>query len=126
MFDHITLTAKDYPASKAFYDKVFATLGLKELAGEEGVYSGFGISRPFFWIGAPNESHPISTSVHIAFAGKNKEEVGAFYKTAISAGAKDNGAPGYREEYHSGYYAAFVFDLDGNNIEVVYREENEG
>lgn len=122
MFDHITLTTKNYPTAKAFYEKALAPLGLKELAGEEGVYCGFGSDQPFFWIGAPDDSHPASTSVHIAFAGKNKEEVDAFYESAISAGAKDNGTPGYRNEYHAGYYAAFVFDLDGNNVEVVYRE----
>ena len=122
MFDHLTLTVGDFPKSKAFYERVLASLGLKELAGEEGEYCGFGIDRPFFWIGASDASHSVSTSVHVAFAARNAEQVDEFYKAALAAGAKDNGAPGYRNEYHAGYYATFVFDLDGNNIEVVYRD----
>jgi predicted lactoylglutathione lyase len=70
-----------------------------------------------FWIGV-NEKGVIP--LHIAFAAKNKEEVEAFYKAALDAGAKDNGGPGYRTDYWSGYYAAFVHDADGHNIEVVW------
>jgi catechol 2,3-dioxygenase-like lactoylglutathione lyase family enzyme len=121
MFDHISITVKDFTKSKTFYDKALSSLGLKALYGDEKTYCGFGSDRPFFWIGASDSSHSISSPVHIAFAGTNKEVVGAFYKTAMEAGAKDNGAPGYHTEYSDDYYAAFVLDPDGNNIEVVCR-----
>ncbi|PIR84130.1 glyoxalase [Candidatus Kaiserbacteria bacterium CG10_big_fil_rev_8_21_14_0_10_51_14] len=57
---------------------------------------------------------------HVAFEAKNKKQVDAWYKAALKAGAKDNGGPGYRTEYWPGYYAAFVYDPDGHNIEVVW------
>ncbi len=69
-----------------------------------------------FWI---NQKKKISES-HVAFEAKNKNQVDAWYKAALKAGAKDNGGPGYRTEYWPGYYAAFVYDIDGHNIEVVW------
>ena len=57
---------------------------------------------------------------HVAFEAKNKEQVDSFYKEALRAGGKDNGAPGYRVDYWPGYYAAFVHDTDGNNVEAVW------
>ncbi len=57
---------------------------------------------------------------HLAFEAKTKEEVRAFYETALAEGATDNGGPGYREDYWAGYYAAFVLDPDGHNIEAAY------
>ena len=124
MFGHVTLTVKDFLKSKAFYEKALLSLGLKELFGEDGEFCGFGDTRPFFWIGASNASHQASAPVHVAFSGKSKEQVDAFYRVAIASGAKDNGEPGYHTEYGVGYYAGFVFDPDGNNIEVVYRDPN--
>lgn len=124
MFDHITLTVKDFTESKAFYSKVLLSLELKELFGQDGEFCGFGDTRPFFWIGASDASHQASAPVHIAFSGTSKEQIEAFYHAAIAAGAKDNGKPSYHTEYDAGYYAGFVFDPDGNNIEVVYRDPN--
>ena len=71
-----------------------------------------------FWI-----SHDEKKAVvpgHVAFEAKNKEEVDAFYKKALELGGTDNGGPGYRTDYWPGYYAAFIHDPDGHNIEVVY------
>jgi predicted lactoylglutathione lyase len=86
---------------------------------------GFGIERPFFWLDVPGSEHPpynYKNKIHIAFSAGSKEEVDAFYGAALDAGGIDNGAPGYRPQYDEGHYAAFVLDLDVNNIEAVYRE----
>ena len=64
--------------------------------------------------------------MHLAFNAKNKEDVEAFHRVALQAGGKDNGAPGYRPHYHPGYYAAFIIDPDGYNIEAVYHEPRQG
>lgn len=72
-----------------------------------------------FWIG---ESGTSSAGIHVAFVAESQEQVQSFYDTALAAGASDNGAPGYRKEYSLGYYAAFVYDLDGNNIEAVWMD----
>ena len=122
MFDHITVTVGDFRRAKAFYELVLASLGMKSLAGDDKTYCGFGVERPAFWIAAAETPEPVSTSVHVAFVSAGKSQVDAFHLAAMSAGAKDNGAPGYHREYGAGYYAAFVFDLDGNNIEALYRD----
>jgi catechol 2,3-dioxygenase-like lactoylglutathione lyase family enzyme len=105
----------------AFYVPVLAILGVKPLYEEKGIVTGFGVDRPVFWVGASDASHQISRNTHIAFSCENHEQVQAFYDAAMGAGAKDNGAPGPRPQYDEKYYAAFVFDLDGNNIEAVCR-----
>ncbi len=122
MFDHITITVGDFRCAKAFYEVVLASLGMKSLAGDDKTYCGFGVEKPSFWIAASESPEPVSTSIHVAFVGAGKSQVDAFHRAAMAAGAKDNGAPGYHREYGAGYYAAFVFDLDGNNIETVYRD----
>jgi catechol 2,3-dioxygenase-like lactoylglutathione lyase family enzyme len=122
MFDHVTVTVGDFAKAKAFYAAALAPLGIRSLAGDDKTYGGFGIDRPSFWIASPDSPQVVPTSVHVAFTGTDKKQVDAFYRAAMAAGAKDNGAPGYHLEYGSGYYAAFVFDLDGNNIETVHRE----
>ncbi len=122
MLDHVGLHVEDFADSMSFYEKSLAPLGIKPLHGEAGSYFGFGDTRPFFWISTSSERQPHATAVHIAFAAKNKEEVNAFHAAALAAGGKDNGAPGYRVEYHAGYYGAFVLDVDGNNVEAVYHD----
>ena len=82
-------------------------------------YFGFGISGdPFFEIQQADKKYPAHTNVHIAFKVKDQKTVKAFYSAACAAGGKDNGAPGRRPEYTEKYYAAFVLDVDGNNIEA--------
>lgn len=85
---------------------------------EYGEAAGFNDGKNTdFWISG--EDKKISRS-HVAFEAKDKKQVEEFYKLALAAGAKDNGAPGYRKEYWPGYYACFVFDPDGHNVEVVF------
>ncbi len=119
--DHLTITPSDYEKALIFYDAVLAPLSIKRLIPKDDS-CGFGIDRPFFWLGAPDEEHLPTKNIHIAFSAGSKEEVVAFHATAIKAGGIDHGAPGYRTKYHTGYYAAFILDLDGNNIEALYRE----
>jgi catechol 2,3-dioxygenase-like lactoylglutathione lyase family enzyme len=79
--------------------------------------AGFGADgKPDLWIGGEGG---LNRHIHIAIAAKNRAAVDAFYRAAIAAGGKDNGAPGLREHYHPHYYGAFVLDPDGHNVEAV-------
>jgi catechol 2,3-dioxygenase-like lactoylglutathione lyase family enzyme len=123
MIDHTGFTVADLQRSKAFYAKTLASLGitlLMEVTAEEsggGAHAGFGVGqKPFFWIG--DHGRP-SGGLHIALAAESRAQVDAFHAAALGAGGADNGAPGLRPHYHANYYAAFVLDPDGNNIEAV-------
>ena len=116
MIEHIGLHVKDAGMSKAFYAAALLPLGYKVLKEfPEWNVVGMGEASPDFWI-SPKEN---AGSVHIAFGAKTRADVDAFYDAAIKAGGKDNGKPGVRTDYSPTYYAAFVYDPDGNNIEVV-------
>ena len=117
MIDHIGLTVSDYAKSKAFFEQALAPLGYRCLM-EFGVFGGFGVERPDFWIvaGRVQPSEPVT---HVAFQASTPAEVDAFHEAALAAGGSDNGAPGLREQYHPTYYGAFVLDPDGNNVEAV-------
>ncbi len=115
MIAHTTLPVTDYRKSKAFYIKVLEPLGYQNNM-EYGEAAGFNDGKNTdFWISKENRITPI----HVAFEAKSRAEVETFYKAALAAGGKDNGGPGYRD-YWPGYYAAFVHDPDGNNIEAVW------
>lgn len=128
MLDHIDFAVTDLARSRAFYESALAPLGMalameidrKDRDGHQGVGFGFA-GRPFFWIGG---GHPPSGRLHVAFAAQSRAAVDAFHEAAITAGGIDNGAPGLRPRYHPNYYAAFVLDPDGHNIEAVcHRKE---
>jgi catechol 2,3-dioxygenase-like lactoylglutathione lyase family enzyme len=123
MFDHLGITVADFDRSKIFYQKALAPLSITLLteltAADTGThaYAGFGRDgKPVFWIG--DAAAPRGT-VHIAFGAPSRDDVKAFYRAALAAGARDNGAPGPRPHYHANYFGAFVLDPDGNNIEAV-------
>src|SRR3989344_888059 len=122
MFDHVSIDVRDFKEAKTFYTNILAPFGISVLV-EKSDSCGFGKDRPFFWVGVSDSNYTISKHVHLAFWAENKEQVKTFYQTALAMGAKDNGAPDYHTLYNAGYYAAFVFDLDGNNIEAVYRDK---
>lgn len=111
LIDHIQLNVSDLEASKLFYRAVLRSLGrdLVEMPGF--VYAD---ELCLFPATSGRPSH-----IHFAFQTNSPEEVQRFYDAAISSGGRDNGKPGERS-YHPGYYAAFVLDPDGNNIEAVY------
>ncbi|MFE8599355.1 VOC family protein [Archangium violaceum] len=117
MLDHIMLRVRDYAASKRFYDAVLGTLGYRMLL-EFPEAGGYGDDlKPYFWIGHSPDPHP---RIHIAFMAKDRAAVDAFHAKALQMGARDDGAPGLRPDYHPDYYGAFVIDPDGHNIEAVY------
>jgi catechol 2,3-dioxygenase-like lactoylglutathione lyase family enzyme len=123
MLDHLGITVSDFDRSSAFYRKALEPLSIvvvKELTAANtgsNAHVGFGRDgKAFFWIGSG--AKPPGT-VHIAFASAHRSGVDAFYRAALAAGGRDNGAPGIRAYYHPNYYGAFVLDLDGNNLEAV-------
>ena len=119
MMDHVAIRVKDLAASRRFYEAALGPLGYSVLS-DYNVIFGMGQTKgqPTFWIGNP-ESGPLTSGAHIAFACNDRKTVDAFYKAAMGAGGRDNGAPGIRADYGENYYGAFVHDLDGNNIEAV-------
>jgi catechol 2,3-dioxygenase-like lactoylglutathione lyase family enzyme len=115
MLDHIMLRVRNYAESKRFYDEVLGTLGYRMLMEfPEG--GGYGDTKPYFWIGQSDDPHP---RIHMAFEAKDHAAVHAFHAKALELGAKDDGAPGLRPQYHPAYYGAFVIDPNGHNIEAV-------
>jgi len=122
MIDHVGIPVSDYARAKRFYAAALAPLGyslIMEVQQDENdaPAAGFGADgKPDFWIGAEGGLNKV---VHIAFVAKDRAQVDAFHRAALSSGGKDNGAPGLRRLYHPNYYAAFVLDPDGHNIEAV-------
>lgn len=122
--DHFGFGVSDYARAKAFYLAALAPLGITlvmELGPEEtpGKVSACGLGRngkPELWIGSDGKTTP---PMHVAFVVESRAAVRAFHAAALRAGGRDNGAPGLRPQYHPDYYGAFVFDLDGHNIEAV-------
>jgi predicted lactoylglutathione lyase len=116
MIAHTTLAISNYRKAKQFYIKALAPLGYTNNM-EYGEAAGFNDGKNTdFWITKQETVVP----THVAFEARNKDEVHAFHREALAAGGHDNGGPGYRTEYWPGYYASFVHDLDGNNIEAVW------
>ncbi|MFY9269626.1 MAG: VOC family protein [Candidatus Manganitrophaceae bacterium] len=124
MIDHAGINVSNLALSKQFYKSALAPLGyLIRLELESTV--GYGTKNPNpgddpdgdFWI---SKGDPFVPRSHIAFHASSRDQVVAFYEAALAAGARDNGAPGLCPEYHKSYFAAFVFDPDGYNIEAVF------
>lgn len=122
LIDHIQLVVRDLDATRRFYDAVFEVLGVP-LGGE---------GDSFFWAdelfvstaGSEAAAGKLTGRCHLAFQAQDRAMVDAFHKAGCAAGGEDNGAPGERP-YHPGYYAAFLLDPDGNNIEAVFHGEAE-
>ncbi len=115
MLDHIGMAVSDFAKSKEFFKQALAPLGYQVLM-EFPDAAGFGKDgKPDFWLGQGKAAG----STHVAFVADRRRIVDEFYKAAIAAGGRDNGGPGLRPQYHPTYYGAFVFDLDGNNVEAV-------
>jgi catechol 2,3-dioxygenase-like lactoylglutathione lyase family enzyme len=115
MIDHVGLNVSDFDASKRFYEAALAPLGLTPQM-QFGRGAGLGRDgKPTFWV-VERQPHG---NAHVAFHCESREPVDRFHEAALAAGGRDNGAPGIRPHYHPGYYAAFVLDPDGNNVEAV-------
>lgn len=121
MIDHLTLKVKDLRKARSFYTAALAPLGYEIVMEFEGTV-GMGADRkPDLWLAQdPENTRPM----HLAFSAPDRKAVDAFHAAALAAGAKDNGKPGVRTEYHPTYYAAFVVDENGHNLEaVIHRPE---
>ena len=124
MLDHIGFVVSDLAASRAFLEKALAPLGITllmevtgDMTGGHGAHLGFGRDdNPFFWIGT---GKPAVGGCHVAFAAPDRATVDVFHAAALAAGGRDNGGPGLRQKYHPDYYASFILDPDGYNIEAV-------
>lgn len=122
MIDHVGFPVAEYARAKAFYEKALAPLGyvlIMEVQQNEhdAPAAGFGADgKPDFWIGGEGG---IDKPLHVAIVARDRAAVDAFHQAALGAGGRDNGAPGLRAHYHPNYYAAFVCDPDGHNIEAV-------
>lgn len=122
LIDHIQLVVNNFETSKAFYAAVLSVLEIPVINTDDD----------YIWadelvissVKSPTSAGELTGRHHLAFQARNRETVDAFYHVALSHGGRDNGAPGERT-YHLGYYAAFVLDPDGNNIEAVYHGEAE-
>jgi catechol 2,3-dioxygenase-like lactoylglutathione lyase family enzyme len=118
MFDHVKFGVSDYAASKAFFVRALAPLGVAIIAEGEPTYGvelgGNGSASLCLFQTGEKPAH-----LHLAFTAETREQVDAFHRAALEAGGKDNGAPGLRPHYHPDYYAAFVIGPDGHNIEAV-------
>lgn len=117
MFDHVVFGVSDYAAAKAFFLQALEPLGVVVASeGPLGVELCRPDSKSSLCIRRIEEK---ATHLHLAFTAESRRQVRAFYRAALEAGAKDNGAPGLRPQYHADYYAAFVIGPDGHNIEAV-------
>ena len=132
LIDHTGIGVSDIARSASFYEAALRSLGctiVMRINASKDVVEGvgpdlagvaFGAGHPSFWI---DVFHPSGVKQHTAFRATSREAVDAFHREGLTAGGVDNGAPGLRSDgYPAGYYAAFLYDPDGNNIEAVYRE----
>ena len=119
MFDHVKFGCSDFAASKAFFVKALEPLRVAVIA--EGIPSyGVELCQPRSKVSLIlHETSERPAHLHLAFAAETRKQVEEFYRAALDAGGKDNGAPGVRPHYHRNYYAAFVIGPDGHNIEAV-------
>ena len=121
MFDHVKFGVSDYAASKAFFLKALEPLGLAVVSEGSPSY-GIELSADGKASLCMFQTEEKPAHLHLAFTAADRQQVDTFYRAALQAGGKDNGAPGVRPNYHANYYAAFVIDPDGHNVEVVCHE----
>jgi len=117
--DHFGFGSPNLDRALKFYDAALAPLGIvrmMDIPQEAGRVVGYGAEHAFFWVGT---GAPLGDVLHIAFAATTRAQVDAFYAAAMAAGGTNNGTPGLRPQYHPNYYAAFIFDPDGHNVEAV-------
>ena len=113
LIDHLHVTVRDLAASRRFYAAVMETLGIPliDFPGKPAFFADE------LWV---TDEGDLTGRMHFAFQARDRNMVDRFHAAGLDAGGKDNGAPGEREQYHPGYYAAFLLDPDGNNVEAVY------
>ena len=122
MFDHVKFGVSDFAASKAFFLKALEPLDVV-VVGEGAPTYGVELAPKEGKVSLCLYQTDVKPApLHLAFVAENRQQVEAFYRAALEAGGKDNGAPGVRPHYHANYYAAFVIGPDGHNVEMVCHE----
>jgi len=118
---NVSIGTNDFNRAVAFYDRVLAALGCRQVMAHPGAV-GYGRAYPEFWVQTPIDGQPAvaGNGTHFGFLATSKEEVRAFYAAALAAGARDEGQPGPRPHYGEPYYGCFVRDPDGHKIEAAY------
>ncbi len=121
ILSHVSLGTNRFDEACRFYDQVLAALGCKRILAHPGAVA-WGREYPEFWLQTPIDGRPanVGNGTHVGFFAADKAGVDAFHRTALAAGATDEGAPGPREDYGEPYYGCFVRDLDGHKIEAAY------
>jgi catechol 2,3-dioxygenase-like lactoylglutathione lyase family enzyme len=124
IISHVSIGTNRFAEAKAFYEKVLATLGSKVIMEIPGAVA-FGKQFPEFWVQEPYDGGKaaVGNGIHFGFMARSKAEVDAFHRTALAAGAKDDGKPGGRADYGEPYYGCFLRDLDGHKIEAAFWDE---
>ena len=115
MIEHVSIPVKNFKKAKEFYTKILATVGYKVNMEFEGAAGFMADGHTSFWI----VERPHNEKMHVAFLSHNRDEVGAFHAAGLQAGGTDNGQPGLRPDYSPDYYASFILDPEGNNLEAV-------
>jgi catechol 2,3-dioxygenase-like lactoylglutathione lyase family enzyme len=118
MYDHIGLQVKDLDASIRFYEATLAPLG-SGLTSRDAAYAGFGPNKDAAMLWLHPNAAKAKGGTHVAFHAQDRAAVDRFHRAGLEAGGRDNGAPGVRQDYGSNYYAAFLLDPDGHNVEAV-------
>ena len=117
MIDHVNIPVADLDRARRFYEAVLMPLDYRAF-GQDGRAFGFGRGH---WNFGVVETPPPFPALHVAFVARDRRQVDEFFEVALREGGRPNGEPGIRDAYHSDYYAAFVLDLDGHNVEAVFR-----
>jgi catechol 2,3-dioxygenase-like lactoylglutathione lyase family enzyme len=119
VIDHVTIRVSHLERSRRFYEQAFHPLGYRIASGEAPYFWAFDVGKGLFEIAQYKGNGPL-TSCHVALRVESRRQVHDFHDAAIAAGAEDNGAPGPRPQYTENYYASFILDPDGHNIEAVF------
>jgi catechol 2,3-dioxygenase-like lactoylglutathione lyase family enzyme len=125
ILSHVSVGTNDFDRAVQFYDRVLASLNVKRLMEHPGAVA-YGKVYPEFWVQTPidGKAAAVGNGTHIGFFATSKAEVDAFYRAALAAGAKEDGAPGPRREYGAPYYGCFLRDLDGHKIEASFWDQS--
>jgi len=123
LVDHVQLVVKDLAVSRSFYEKVLGVLGITIDFEAPGMFGADELA--ITTADSEGAQGRLTGPTHLAFQAKDEAMVRAWYEAGLAAGGRDNGAPGERAQYHPGYYAAFLLDPDGNNVEAVYHGPHE-